>query len=140
MSNQVVAKCVFVYGEVELKIKAREGKISPIYEILANAPKISSDKYALIYEVIQPIMWKIPSPENDFTDKIRLRISAPALNRSLEEAFNEINEFNEYIKRRKEIGASKGYISVRLISQNVFNNEEGKIHREEIERTMEINI
>lgn len=114
MSNSKITTKTIVRGEVLLKVQARKGAISPIYEILAKAPTIIEDQYPVVYELTRSAKRKSPSPDNNFCDEFILKFSGP-VNRTLKETSNEVQNLVKYLKSCKEILSANGNMSVNEI-------------------------
>ena len=113
MSNSSSETFVWVFGEVILKVKNRKNKISPIYELLANAPTITSGDYSFVYSLAR-LSGKISD-----TDEIRLAVGSPGyLEGTLEKTFNEVREFVKYLNSCKDILSAEGKIEVSEINGN----------------------
>lgn len=111
MSNSSSETFVWVFGEVILKVKNRKNKISPIYEILANAPTITSGHYSFVYSLTR-LSGKISD-----TDEIKLAVASPEyLEGTLEKTFNEVREFVKYLNSCKDILSAEGEIKVNEIN------------------------
>ena len=111
MSNSSSETFVWVFGEVILKVKNRKNKISPIYEILANAPTITFNHYTLVY-ALSRLSGKISD-----TDEIKLAVASPDyLEGTLEKTFNEVREFVKYLNSCKDILSAEGEIKVNEIN------------------------
>ena len=116
MPNSLTTTSVLVFGEILLKVKTREDKISPIYEILANAPTITSGDYSFVYS-LERLSGKISD-----TDEIRLAVGSPGyLEGTLEKTFNEVREFVKYLNSCKDILSAEGKIDISEI--NGHNDE-----------------
>ena len=116
MLNSSSETSVQVFGEILLKVKTREDKISPIYEILANAPTITSGDYSFVYSLAR-LSGKISD-----TDEIRLEVATPGyLEGTLEKTFNEVREFVKYLNSCKDIVSAEGKIDISEI--NGHNDE-----------------
>lgn len=116
MSNSSSETFVWVFGEVILKVKNRKNKISPIYEILANAPTITFNHYTLVY-ALSRLSGKISD-----TDEIKLAVASPGyLEGTLEKTFNEVREFANYLNSCKDILSAEGKIDISEI--NGHNDE-----------------
>ena len=113
MSNSSSETFVWVFGEVILKVKNRKNKISPIYELLANAPTITSGDYSFVYSLSR-LSGKISD-----TDEIKLAVASPEyLEGTLEKTFNEVREFVNYLNSCKDILSAAGKIEVSEINGN----------------------
>lgn len=111
MSNSSSETFVWVFGEVILKVKNRKNKISPIYELLANAPTITSGDYSFVYSLAR-LSGKISD-----TDEIKLTVASPEyLEGTLEKTFNEVREFVKYLNSCKDILSAEGEIKVNEIN------------------------
>ena len=113
MSNSSSETFVWVFGDVILKVKNRKNKISPIYELLANAPTITSGDYSFVYSLAR-LSGKISD-----TDEIRLEVATPGyLEGTLEKTFNEVREFVKYLNSSKDILSAEGKIEVNEINRH----------------------
>ena len=116
MPNSSSETSVWVFGEVILKVKNRKNKISPIYELLANAPTITSGDYSFVYSLAR-LSGKISD-----TDEIKLAVASPAyLEGTLEKTFNEVRKFVNYLNSCKDILSAEGKIDISEI--NGHNDE-----------------
>ena len=117
MPNLSTRTAVWVFGEILLKVKTREDKISPIYEILANAPTITFNHYTLVYALS-----RLSRNDADHYDPLRLAVASPGyLEGTLEKTFNEVREFVNYLNSCKDILSAEGTIEVSEI--NGHNDE-----------------
>ena len=117
MPNLSTRIAVYVFGEILLKVKTREDKISPIYEILANAPTITFDHYTLVYALS-----RLSRNDADHYDPLRLAVASPGyLEGTLEKTFNEVREFVKYLNSCKDILSAEGKIDISEI--NGHNDE-----------------
>lgn len=117
MSNSSTRTAVWVFGEILLKVKTKEDKISPIYEILANAPTITFNHYTLVYAVS-----RLSRNDADHYDPLRLAVASPGyLEGTLEKTFNEVREFTNYLNSCKDILSAEGKIDISEI--NGHNDE-----------------
>lgn len=73
MPNSLTTTPIWVFGEILLKVKTREDKISPIYEILANAPTITFNHYTLVYTLS-----RISRIDTDHYDPFALMVASPS--------------------------------------------------------------
>ena len=116
MSNSSSETFVWVFGEIILKVKNRQNKISPIYELLANAPTITSGDYSFVYS-LERLSGKISD-----TDEIRIAVASPGyFEGTLEKTFNEVREFVKYLNSCKDILSAEGKIDISEI--NGHNDE-----------------
>ena len=114
MPNSSSETFVWVIGEIILKVKTREDKISPIYEILANAPTITFNHHTLVYTLSS-----LSRNVTDHYDPLRLAVASPTyLEGTLEKTFNEVREFVKYLNSCKDILSAKGKIKVSEINGN----------------------
>lgn len=117
MPNLSTRTAVWVFGEILLKVKTREDKISPIYEILANAPTITFNHYTLVYALS-----RLSRNDADHYDPLRLAVASPGyLEGTLEKTFNEVREFANYLNSCKDILSAEGKIDISEI--NGHNDE-----------------
>lgn len=117
MPNSSSETSVWVFGEILLKVKTREDKISPIYEILANAPTITFNHYTLVYALS-----RLSRNDTDHYDPLRLAVASPGyLEGTLEKTFNEVREFVKYLNSCKDILSAEGKIDISEI--NGHNDE-----------------
>ena len=117
MPNLSTRIAVYVFGEILLKVKTREDKISPIYEILANAPTITFNHYTLVYALS-----RLSRNDADHYDPLRLAVASPGyLEGTLEKTFNEVREFVKYLNSCKDIVSAEGKIDISEI--NGHNDE-----------------
>ena len=113
MPNSSSETFVWVFGDVILKVKNRKIKISPFYELLANAPTITSGDYRFVYSLAR-LSGKISD-----TDEIRLEDASPGyLEGTLEKTFNEVREFVKYLNSCKDILSAEGKIEVNEINRH----------------------
>lgn len=117
MPNSSSETSVQVFGEILLKVKTREDKISPIYEILANAPTIAFNHYTLVYALL-----RLSRNDADHYDPLRLVVTSQGyLEGTLEKTFNEVREFVKYLNSCKDIVSAEGKIDISEI--NGHNDE-----------------
>ena len=117
MPNSSSETSVLVFGEILLKVKTREDKISPIYEILANAPTITFNHYTLVYALL-----RLSRNDADHYDPLRLVVTSQGyLEGTLEKTFNEVREFVKYLNSCKDILSAEGKIDISEI--NGHNDE-----------------
>ena len=127
MSDSSTTTPIWVFGEILLKVKTREDKISPIYEILANAPTITFNHYTLVYTLA-----RTSRIDTDHYDSFRLAVASPSwLDGNLEKTSNEVRELVNYLNSCKDIVSAEGKITV---SELNGNNDAG----EETEWTLKI--
>ena len=120
MSDSSTTTSVWVFGEILLKVKTRKDKISPIYEILANAPTITFNHYTLVYALS-----RISRNDTDHYDPLRLGVASPTwLEGNLEKTSNEVREFVNYLNSCEDILSAEGKITVSEINGNNDDGEE----------------
>ena len=85
-----------VKGKFNLMVKCRFGESSPIYKIIADAPKITGSEFPAIYN-IHPSNQYPTKTEDGYCHEAEITVEGSLRDRELNETCNEIENFIRYL-------------------------------------------
>lgn len=88
----------FVDGKITLKVKSRgKGDDSPIYRIIADAPKITGEEGSTVFTIRPRNQFPIREGE-DYYHEAEITLDGKLRDRTLDETCEEIEDFINYLK------------------------------------------